>query len=389
MNPTFICNICGATCDHPLGVFKRENKDCPACGSSMRVRALIAMLSNEIFGALLTLPEFPVLQGIRAIGMSDSPQLAAQLAGKFDYTNTFYDRAPLFDTTRLNPADQGRYDLILSSEILEHVPPQVEHAFATLYRALKPDGLLLITTPYKIGGETREHFPQLNEYTLASLGGTTVLVNRRRDGSLEVIDNLTFHLAPGEVAGVRGSALEMRVFTEDSLREMLRAAGFDEIRFASENFPEYGIEHAESWSLPIAARKGRFHPPPAELALQYREACRLAARKIRDLEAITAEYERHIAFHNLSHAESRRQAELQAEWVKKVEAAWQERTDWALEIQKARDEAIAEFRRAEASQGEAWEAVKKLSKDLEQARADLAQCNAAFWTRAGRKLGAL
>ncbi len=380
---TFTCNVCGAQCEQPdHQPLERENKDCPECGSSVRVRALVALISTEIFGTLLALPEFPVLKGIRAMGMSDTPEVAARLAEKFDYTNTFYHQAPFFDLTRPDPRDEARFDFILSSEVLEHVPPPVERAFATLQRMLKPDGLLLMTTPYNIGGLTTEHFPHLFEYTLAAPGGRMVLVNRRRDGSIEIFENLTFH-------GGHGSTLEMRTFTEDSLRAILCAAGFDAIYFAAENFPEFGVEHAESWSLPIAARKGTFHPPSAELALQYREACRLAARKIRDLEAITAEYERHSAHHNFAHEQWVREAALRDAWTKKVEADWEERTRWALEIQKARDQAIAEFRRLEKSEREAWQAVETLSRRLERAEASLAAFNASWWTRLGRKLGRL
>ncbi len=346
----FTCNICGATCQRPGEPLEREHEDCPSCQSSLRVRALIALLSKEIFGALLTLPEFPVLKGVRAIGMSDSADLAARLAEKFDYTNTFYDQAPWFDVTNPDVHDTARYDFILSSEVLEHVPPPVERAFATLHRMLKPDGLLLMTTPYNLGGKTTEHFPELHQYALATVGGRTILVNRRRDGSMETFQNLTFHQAPAQTRGGHGSSREMRVFTEESLRAILCNAGFPDVHFGSENFAEFGIDHAESWSLPISARKGNFRPPVPELALQYREAQRLAARKIRDLEAITAEYERHVAHHNLAHEDWVRDAAQRAEWVKKVEAAWEERTSWALEIQKARDQAIAEFRRVTNSE---------------------------------------
>ena len=376
---TFTCNICGQKCDHPDPLV-REHKDCPVCKSSVRVRGLIALLSTEIFGTLLTLPEFPTLKGIRAIGMSDTPELAGRLAEKFDYTNTFYHQAPVFDLTDPDPRDDARYDFILSSEVLEHVPPPVEQAFAALCRMLKPDGLLLMTTPYSLGGRTVEHFPDLHEYTLATLSGRPILINRRRDGTVETFENLTFH-------GGHGSTLEMRVFTESSLRAILCNAGFRETHFAADSIPGFGVIQTESWSLPIAARKGKFQPPAAELALEYREATRLAARKIRDLEAITAEYERHIAFHNLAHQESTREAAVRAEWVKKVEAAWEERTQWALEIQKARDEAIAEFRNAKESETKAWQAVETLSKDLEQSRADLARLGESKWTKLGRKLG--
>jgi SAM-dependent methyltransferase len=314
--------------------------------------------------------------------MSDAPDLADRLAEKFDYTNTFYHQSPVFDVTRPDDRDRGRYDFILSSEVMEHVPPPVERAFATLFQMLKPDGLLLLTTPYTLGGKTREHFPDLHEYTLAAPGGRTVLINRRRDGSVEVFENLIFH-------GGHGSTVEVREFTEHSLRSLLAETGFDASHFAGEDVAEFGVEHSETWSLPIAARKGNFQPPAAELALEYREACRLAARKIRDLEAITAEYERHSAHHELAHAQWVREAELKNEWVKRVEAAWEDRTQWALRLKADRDRAIAEFQRVEAEEANALEQAAALQKKLDEARAELARIQATRWSRLGRKLGML
>ena len=378
---SFTSNVCGASCE-PAAQLTREHASCPRCQSSVRLRALIALLSREIFGVLLTLPEFPTLKGIRGIGMSDTPQAAELLARKFDYTNTFYHQSPRFDVTRPDPHDLGRFDFILSSEVMEHVPPPVEKAFANLYSLLKTDGLLLMTTPYNIGGQTEEHFPGLNQFTLATLGGKTVLVNRRGDGVIETHQDLVFH-------GGHGSTLEMRAFTESSLRDILRGAGFDEIHFAAENHPDYGIDHAENWSLPIAARKGKFQPPAAELALEYREACRLAARKIRDLEAITAEYERHIAHHKLAHQQWVSETAQRVAWIRKVEADWEERTKWALEVEQARKEAVENFERVEASEKEAWGAVETLDRKLKEAQAELARLNDSKWLRMGRRIKAL
>lgn len=378
----FLCNVCGARCTTSAEDLRRETESCAECGSSVRLRSLIALLSQEIFGVLLTLPEFPVLKGIRGIGMSDAPDLAERLAEKFDYTNTFYHQAPGLDVTNLNERDRGRYDFVLSSEVMEHVPPPVERAFANLNVMLKLDGLLLLTTPYNLGGKTIEHFPELHEYTLASPGGRALLVNRRRDGSLEVFDNLSFH-------GGLGSTLEMRVFSEESLREILCGAGFRDLRFATETWPEYGIEHSGDWSLPMAARKGHFQPPAAELALQYREACRLAERTRYDLEQIEAEYKRHSAHHELAHNEWVAERTQNLAWIRKVEADWEKRTEWALDIERARKEAVAEFRRKEASEAEAWQAVTGLSKQLDDAKRKLAQLQATRWFRIGRKLRAV
>ncbi len=384
---------------------------------------MAALISSEIFGLPMTLPEFPPLKGIRALGMSDSPGFAARLAEKFDYTNTFYHQPPFFDLTQPDDRDFGRYDFILSSEVLEHVPPPIEAAFATLARLLKPDGLLLMTTPYRLGGKTAEHFPELYQYTLASPGGKTVLVNRRRDGTVETFENLVFHGGPG-------STLELRVFTEQSLREALTSAGFASVHAACESYPEFGVEHTETWSLPMAARKGRFVTPPAELAREYREARRHAARAECDLAVLRAEYQRHVAFHNQSHAEmerelqsrlewvrklesgfeqqllglredyeryvefhtsaqldSERELALRTEWARKLESGLEERTRWALDLSREKKEGIAAFEHAHKSEMEAWECARALEKELDQIRARVAQLEARLWTRLGRKLG--
>ncbi len=375
----FTCNVCGASCTRPEGALGRESAYCASCGSSMRVRSAAALLSTEIFGVPMALPEFPVLKGIRGIGMSDSPELASRLAEKFDYTNTFYHQAPYFDATKPDPQDRGRFDFIFSSEVMEHVLPPVERAFASLAGLLKADGVLVMTTPYRIQGKTEEHFPELYEYTLASPGGHTVLINRRRDGQVEIFQDLVFH-------GGHGSTLEARIFSEESLRELLCGAGFRSVYIATESFPEFGIEHSESWSLPIAARKGTFAPPREELALQYREAGRRAQRAARDLEILRGEYERHIAFHKLSHDELKRELDSRIAWVRKVESELEERTQWALDSQKD----IAELKKLvehfKKSEREAWDCVAALEKELEQVRSRKNELEARKWTRLGRRL---
>ncbi len=375
----FTCNICGADCTLPAQAPGREVENCSNCGSTVRLRALIALLSQEIFGLQLTIPEFPILKGIRGIGMSDLPDVASRLAEKFDYTNTFYHQSPMFDVTHPDERDWGRFDFILSSEVMEHVPAPVETAFSTLHRMLKPDGLLLMTTPYNLAGGTIEHFPELHEYTLASPGGRTVLVNRRRDGSMEVLENLEFH-------GGHGSTLEMRKFTEASLRAVLAEAGFSSVDFATQSLPEFGVEHAETWSLPIAARKGNFQPPAAELAREYREACRRASRLERDLARLKAGYEEHVAFHLLSHSELERQLEERIEWAWKVERDYEERSRWALEVEREKNQAIADLNNAEKLAEKARRQLEAFEKDLSAARAELNRLHTASWTRAGRRL---
>jgi SAM-dependent methyltransferase len=288
-----------------------------------------------------------VLKGIRGFGMSDPPELAQRLAEKFDYTNTFYHQPPRLDIADPTPEhlveNTARYDFILSSEVLEHVSPPVERAFANLYRILKPDGLLVLTVPYRIDGCTAEHFPELHEYSLASPGGRTVLVNRRRDGSLEVFENLSFH-------GGDGSTLEMRVFSETSLKEVIHGAGFASTRIASQDVPAFGVLHGETWSLPMVARKGDFRPPAAEIAAAYGDTVRKAASLAQQFE---------------------------------------ERTQWALALQKEKETAVADFHHVASEAEEAARHIQNLEKNLAEARAARAKIESSWWTRAGRKLGAV
>jgi chromosome segregation ATPase len=170
---------------------------------------------------------------------------------------------------------------------------------------------------------------------------------------------------------------------------MLTEVGFSQVHFAADNLPEFGVDHSGTWSLPIAARKGHFRAPAAELAREYREACRLAKRKIRDLDAITAEYERHIAFHNMSQAELERDLDARIEYLHKVEADFEERTAWALELDSERKRTIAEFDRIAKSEADAWVQVETLQQQLKAIRAELAGLQARRWTKLGRKLGAI
>jgi len=374
----FTCNICGGACERPAATPGREVPGCSTCGSTIRLRSLVALLSREIFGVELALPDFPVLKGVRGMGMSDPPELAQRLAEKFDYINTFYHQEPRLDVVNPQPDQLGRYDFIVSSEVMEHVPQPVERAFANLNRMLKPDGLLLLTVPYRIDGRTAEHFPELHEYALAAPGGRTVLVNRRRDGSLEVFDNLSFH-------GGDGSTLEMRVFTETSLKEILAGAGFPRTHIASENVPEFGVDHSETWSLPIVGRKGNFQPPAAEIATAYGGAVRKSAALKQELEFLQRSHQEAVE------RATRLEAEIEARtrWARKIEGELEDRTQWAMALKQEKETALADFARGLAEAENAQQHIHALEKELAEARAARAALESRMWTRLGRKLGSV
>jgi SAM-dependent methyltransferase len=186
----FICNVCGSR--NATAGFAAEPASC-GCGSNVRTRALIHLLSMELFGRSLIAADFPRLKSVRGLGMSDKPCYASILQEKFDYQNTFYEREPQFDFSKPHDALYGTLDFVLSADVLEHVAPPVETALMEVHRLLKPHGFLVATVPCSSGEMLREHYPDLHEYRIVPLGGAPVLINRRRDGRLEVTDELAFH----------------------------------------------------------------------------------------------------------------------------------------------------------------------------------------------------
>jgi SAM-dependent methyltransferase len=252
VSPTqFTCNICGQRGRPPEKGRNPEDSTCSRCGSNVRTRGLLRALSQELFGASLTLAAFPRIKSVRGIGIGDSEVYAQRLEEKLGYHNTFFHREPRLDIAHPPESEFGQYDFVISSEVFEHVVPPAEAAFQNVSKLLRPNGVFVFTVPYSLEESTIEHFPELHEYAIARLGGRHVLVNRTREGKTQVYENLVFHGGPG-------STLEMRVFSECDLRRMLAGAGFGEVRIYGEACPEFGIVHDSLCSLPMAARKGEF-----------------------------------------------------------------------------------------------------------------------------------
>ena len=245
---TFRCNICGGPSRVLSAELERERPSCTECGSTLRWRSLVHLLSKEIHGRDLCLADFPERPDVVGIGMTDWVGYAGPFGDLFSYTNTYFDVEPVLDITRPGDEYLGTADFVISSEVFEHVAPPVSAAFANLYALLKPGGFVVFTVPYVLEGETKEWFPRLNSFQLVEREDGVVLENVTVDGELEIYDDLLFH------AGGTGT-LEMRVFSEPSLRAELAAAGFCDIRVEQTACLEHGIVWQTPWSLPVLARR--------------------------------------------------------------------------------------------------------------------------------------
>lgn len=246
----FRCNICGTKSIAPLSAVKhRELASCFYCGSTRRLRSIIAALCQEIFNKKIALPDLNNTKHITGIGLSDADDYAIELSKFFSYQNTFYHKEPKIDITSINRDMYCTADFITVSDVFEHISPPIDLAFDNLFNILKKNGTCIFSAPYKTNGVTEEHFPDLFDYKIIEKNGKEILVNITRDGKEQIFENLVFH-------GGIGATLEMRLFSKPSLLKNMETAGFNNIIFHNESIPEFGILIDEDEpSLVISMRK--------------------------------------------------------------------------------------------------------------------------------------
>jgi SAM-dependent methyltransferase len=243
----FTCNLCGSEGVAENRGWPRDTATCAVCGSAARFRCLAGLVGRELFGTDTIVPFFPHRPDLAGAGMSDHPTFAHALGRRMSYTNTFYHQEPRLDVCAPG-AHAGRYDLVVCSEVFEHVPPPLAPAWAGLFALLRPGGLLVFSVPYRAGAATREHYPDLHRYDVCERDGGYVLRNVTRAGVEQEFTDLVFHGGPGET-------LELRLFGLDDVLGSLAAAGFCDVRVRREPNVEHGVWWPGPDGWPITARR--------------------------------------------------------------------------------------------------------------------------------------
>jgi len=247
----FQCNICDRENQIPLAALTRDDPSCSKCGSAMRMRSIIHILTTELFGKSLRLSQIPWRPDLTGIGLSCWEGYAKALSRHLAYRNTFYHRKPQLDITHIEPAMEGTLDFVISTDVFEHVEPPVAVAFENARKLLKPDGVFIFSVPFTHPGiefqPVLEHFPDLHDYQILPADGHFRLKNTTRTGEIQYFDDLVFHGGPG-------STLELRVFSEWSIIDAMTRAGFADITIYSGSDLRHGIHWPQPWSVPMAAR---------------------------------------------------------------------------------------------------------------------------------------
>lgn len=244
----FQCNICGSqSLFEPQGDW-RESPSCTGCGSSVRLRGIVHVLTARVLGESVVLADVQPNKAITGLGLSDWEGYADRLADRFEYVNTFYHQAPQLDV--MNPAPHwiGTSDFLISSDVFEHVFQPVSRAFENAFSILRPGGVLVLTVPYGDNGATIEHYDGVKDLAVTQLGDDYVVVTRSAEGKIEVDASPVFHGGPG-------TTLEMRIFSLDDTLAMLADAGFTDVHVHSELDARWGVFPPHPYGLPISARR--------------------------------------------------------------------------------------------------------------------------------------
>jgi len=231
-----ICRLCGKSYQFDSSVPHREGRLCPHCGISGRGSAIVYHTLRIVYGNATPLPKQSPKKDVKIVGLSDGVVYSVPFAEKFDYCNTYYHKEPYLDICAPGSGYLEVADVVISSEVFEHVIGPVGRAFTGLFDVLKPGGQLILTVPYQNHGDHLEHYPgAVNYEALEQPDGHWIAEIVYKDGSRMLDKSAKFHGGPGKT-------LEMRLFSRAEVERQLEKAGFVEISFHDENIPEVGIQ---------------------------------------------------------------------------------------------------------------------------------------------------
>lgn len=213
-----------------------ELPSCSACASTVRMREIAYHLMFFAKGN----------EAAKVVGLSDHTSIQEFAESlELNYLNTFFDMDPRLDIS--NPSDNWHNfaNILISSDVMEHVMPPISKAFAGHFKVLQPGGNLILTTPYFHQSSYLEKYPHMSGYVVDDQAN--VFANGDNYESLKIVDPV-FHGGPG-------NTLEMRIVAPEIIREGLEMAGFEDVVFNEVDIPENGIIRSATNMGTITARK--------------------------------------------------------------------------------------------------------------------------------------
>lgn len=239
----FICPVCEKLSYGSKASGLREGYNCRICGATGRERS-VALAVKECANEL----KRDLKSEIMVVGVSDGGVTEKFLKSKYgvNYTNYHFHQQPHLDIKNPPLTLEKSAEIVVCSEVLEHVSAPVHMAFEGLFKILKPGGYLVMSVPHTDdSGVHLEHFPEMSSFEVDMSEAVPVLRGTDLKGEYFESRNLVFH-------GGIGETLEHRVFSESSLISFLYAAGFSKVSW-SQNSRIHGVQF-EPWSRVWIAR---------------------------------------------------------------------------------------------------------------------------------------
>ena len=239
----FTCNLCGSVTEAIWEKLFREGPSCGTCGSSVRMREIVCAVNEiqHLFDA----------SKLKIIGLSDAELVSDFFSQKFGncYLNTYFDSEPKLDIGNLSKRSFASADLLISSDVYEHVFFPLHNSILGSFNLLKPGGHLVLTMPWNTWQDSVEHYPWMVSYSVhQDSEGIYSVIGIDQSGSERIVANPVFHGGPG-------NTLEMRKININVLVHELEQVGFIEVTIHDQNRPEFGIRRADGVVGVVTARR--------------------------------------------------------------------------------------------------------------------------------------
>jgi SAM-dependent methyltransferase len=193
----------------PPGFADRESQFCGSCGSSLRTRVFADVLLEHFAGEALSIADLVHEERFRGLDVAEINSIGRMHPLLAPLPRLTYVEYPEQDLQALTYAD-GSFDLLLTSETLEHVP-DFRRALAETRRVLRPGGRHVFTVPLDPRLERTRSRDGMAPMHHGRGGGPFSLVTRRADMLVYTdfgLDVPTLLREAGFEAEIHGSGVE-------------------------------------------------------------------------------------------------------------------------------------------------------------------------------------
>jgi SAM-dependent methyltransferase len=163
----------------PAEFINRESLFCSACGSSQRIRHIADVLIDKYAVTATSVAELTLESDFRALRVAEINSIGRMHTLLANLPSLTYVEYPDEDIMALS-FDDGAFDLVLTSDTLEHVPDPIQ-GLREVYRVLRPGGRHIFTIPVdprRAKTSSRDGLPPQHH---GRGGGPFALVTRRSD----------------------------------------------------------------------------------------------------------------------------------------------------------------------------------------------------------------